>query len=75
MMQVGDIIWTLEVDFVKLSNLTTLDFIFKPFLKFLEEAEYVNGNFAPCHLQQLYLAQFSHEIPPDDDTSSKCTKG
>ena len=43
-----------------------------------EEVDYVNGNFAPCHLQQLYLAQFSHELPhadDDNDTAAECTKG
>ena len=40
------------------------------FFMFTEEVEYVNGNFAPSHLEQLYLAQFSHELS-EENTSNK----
>ena len=37
-----------------------------------EEVEYVNGNFAPSHLEEIYLAQFSHVLS-EDNKSNKCS--
>ena len=36
------------------------------------EAEYVNKNFAPSHLQELYLAEFSNVLS-ENNKSSKCS--
>ena len=74
MMKVTYIFWSVEKQIV-LKAFFPSAILILIFFKFLAEVEYVNGNFAPCHLQQLYLAQFSHEIPPDDFTPSECTKG
>ena len=41
---------------------------------YLEKVEYENGNFAPSHLQQLYMAQFEQELL-GDETPETCKTG